>query len=150
MVSKGSRCLKMRREANGGEENTLWEIEEMTLSLIHSKDQLDVKTGHPSIYGFNVHLSGEKFSIELTMDDFCQMVYYVMINTDLKGVHGRDDARAVLKEKISNLVLAPGYQPDHAHRFVDPDVVDAIEQIRRDRERKKVNEKRKAGRGIRK
>lgn len=62
-------------------------------------NELRVKTG----FGFDDSVSIGDY--ELSMDDFCETVTYVLMNTDLK----ENDPRLKLLETIKKLQVMPGY-----------------------------------------
>ena len=78
----------------------------MSLILSDTTPEITAKT-HGGHIGSAVNLYGLGFDIEISLEDFCCLVNYVLTNTDLH----KDDPRIPLVEKIKNLQLLPGYNP---------------------------------------
>ena len=84
----------------------------MSLILEKSEPKIWCKTGlvfafrngHP-IPTSDVHIFHENIDIKIDKDDFCQLVYYFLTNTDLE----ENDRRLKLIEDIKKLKQVKGY-----------------------------------------
>lgn len=65
-------------------------------------DGVSVKTWWDNL----VHIRTEKKDSEVTLKDFCAMVYYVLVNADLLD---DDDPRMDLVRVVKHLKQVPGY-----------------------------------------
>lgn len=85
----------------------------MSFRLINGTvpDEIEVKT-YPSSIDTDVRIGEYEISIE----DFCALVWYVLTNTDL---HGTNDPRIQLVEAIKKAERTPGHD-NSAERFVLP------------------------------
>lgn len=68
----------------------------------------------------NVIITKDGLSITLTMNDFCEVALYAITNTDLVA----DDPRTHLMDRISELELTGGYNPNGA-RYAATDQKDS-------------------------
>jgi len=80
----------------------------MTLLLSGSDPHAEIKSGFACLNDvilFRIKDGDRKLTTEFSMDDFCDMVSYVMTNTDL----AKNDPRPELIKRLNKLITVDGY-----------------------------------------
>jgi hypothetical protein len=73
----------------------------------HTDPHIKAKTTRPEVVWIYTPQSGpDGVDVNISIEDFCELVMYVLTNTDLTG---EDDPRLLLLKRINRLYRAPGF-----------------------------------------